>query len=228
MNDSVLKVLIGGYKHKVDNYVSALKYVDIISIVAFEDAISTNNTFLETIDISMYDGLLLPGGGDIDPDFFHEENRGSKQIDLVLDMMQFKLLELFIMAGKPVLGICKGLQIINVFFGGTIIQDLPTANLHAWDKEDKVHFSIAVPHTFICDLYGETLKINSAHHQGAGHLGDHLLLSQLSCDNVVEAIYHEFLPIIAVQWHPERMCFDNERNDTVNGEDVFQYFKNML
>lgn len=222
------KVLIVGYRAQTLNYVSALEHMGIIPIVAFEDTIPTNETFLHSNYVFEYDGLLLPGGGDIYPGFFHEKNMGSRNIDFSLDIMQFKFLELFVRSHKPVLGICKGLQMINVFFGGNVIQDLPTAQTHAWDKEDKIHSSTAIPNTFISSLYGNTLITNSAHHQGIGRLGNDILLSQLSKDSVVEAIYHEFLPIIAVQWHPERMCFEKQRSDTVDGEPIFQYFKDML
>lgn len=228
MNHSLPRVLVGGYKAQTDNYVSALKHIGIVPIVAFEDFLSTNESFFKFFNILEYDGLLLPGGGDIDPEFFHEINKGSRNIDSALDRMQFKLLELFIHANKPVLGICKGLQIINVYFGGTIIQDLPTAPTHAWDKEDKIHPSTAITNTFVSNLYGNTLVINSAHHQGIGTLGNQILLSQIAPDHVVEAIYHATLPIIAVQWHPERMCFDKQRFDTVNGEAIFHFYKKML
>jgi putative glutamine amidotransferase len=228
MIQSLPTVLVGGYQSQTVNYSSAVSQIGIIPIVAFEDSISTNELFLETIDIADYDGLLLPGGGDINPLFFMEENNGSRNIDTVLDLFQLRLLEKFVYAKKPVLGICKGLQMINIFFGGNVIQDLSTSKIHAWDKEDKVHSSIAIPGTFIYQLYGNTLITNSAHHQGAGRLGKDLLLSQLSDDCVVEAIYHAYLPIIAVQWHPERMSFDKRRPDTVDGEAIFQYFKSML
>jgi putative glutamine amidotransferase len=202
--------------------------MEIIPIVAFDTKPIANEIFFHSFTIQEYDGLLLPGGGDIDPQLFHEENKGSRNIDSILDQMQFKLLELFIHANKPVLGICKGLQIINVYFGGTIIQDLPTASTHAWDKEDKIHASSTISDTFISKLYGDTLITNSAHHQGIGSLGKQIFLSQFATDYVVEAIYHATLPIIAVQWHPERMCFEHQRLDTVNGEAIFRYFKKLL
>jgi putative glutamine amidotransferase len=164
----------------------------------------------------------------MDSHFFRQENNGSKNIDLSLDILQFKLLSLFVNARKPIIGICKGLQIINVYFGGDIIQDLPTSNIHTWDKDDKIHSSTTIDNSFVSSLYGKTLITNSAHHQGIGRLGTNILISQLSSDHVVEAIYHEFFPIIAVQWHPERMCFENKRNDTVDGEAIFRYYKNMF
>jgi putative glutamine amidotransferase len=222
------KVLIGGYQTKVDNYESALKQLNIIPIVAFCESMASNYHFLASIDMADYDGLLLPGGGDIDPHFFHKKNNGSRGIDFSLDMLQFELLDLFVHAKKPVLGICKGLQIINVFFGGNVIQDLPTSKLHAWDGEDKVHPTTSVPGTFISCLYGKTLMVNSAHHQGIGALGKNLFTAQASCDSVVEAFYHESLPILAVQWHPERMSFHKKRNDTVDGKAIFEYFKDLL
>ena len=72
-----------------------------------------------------YDGLVLPGGGDIAPVLFGAQDEGSRDIDQQLDCLQLRTLKTFLEAEKPVLGICKGLQIINVHFGGTILQDLP-------------------------------------------------------------------------------------------------------
>jgi putative glutamine amidotransferase len=228
MKFSSPRVLIVGYHELTHNYVSALKHTGIVPIVAFDDIVPTKEPFSEDSIRNDFDGLLLPGGGDINPIFFHESNTGSRNIDSPLDKMQFHYLEQFIRFGKPVLGICKGMQIINVYFGGSIIQDLPTASTHAWDKEDKIHSTTAFPNTFISNLYGNTLITNSAHHQGIVRLGTGLCLSQVSDDLVVEAIYHESLPIIGVQWHPERMSYDKQRNDTVDGAPIFHYYKELL
>lgn len=226
------RILIAGYTTKTANYVSALSHMNMIPITAFSEPLSNEDTSfaLHTIvnEFYKYDGLLLPGGGDIDPIFFNEVNQGSKNIDSALDVIQFELLDLFVKANKPVLGICKGLQIINVYFGGNVIQDLATATTHAWDEADKTHSTYSIPNTFIFRLYGQSMTVNSAHHQGIGHIGRHLSISQLAYDNVVEAIYHDTLPIIAVQWHPERMSFNQRRVDTADGQNIFEYYKELL
>ena len=129
-------------------------------------------------------------------------------MDESLDRIQLYLLESFVRAGKPVLGICKGLQILNVYFGGTLIQDLPPRSLsiHAYQNGDRIHTTKAARGTFPEKLYGSTPITNSAHHQGLGKLGKGLqVASRCPLDECVEGICHESLPILGVQWHPERL-----------------------
>ena len=83
-----------------------------------------------------YDGLILCGGGDIDPKYYGQGMNGTGKIDAERDAAEFPLLKAFLDAGKPVLGICRGLQLINVYFGGTLIQDIPEKELHT--KKDNV------------------------------------------------------------------------------------------
>lgn len=172
-----------------------------------------------------FDGLLLPGGGDIDPEYFHETNQSSRNIDKVLDAAQFTMLRQFISARKPILGICKGMQLINVEFGGTIIQNLPTASVHQYTNQDQIHKTITVRDSFLYQLYGEEFTVNSAHHQGCKVIGEPLEVIQYSSeDSVVEGIRHKKLPIMGVQWHPERMCGRHRRLDTVDGSRIFSFF----
>lgn len=153
-------------------------------------------------------GLVLPGGGDITPAFFGQRNRGSRTIDTQLDIIQFQALEFFVKNKKPILGICKGLQIINVYFGGTICQHLRSARHHQWNGSDQFHYVYHLGFDrsdFFYQLYGSSAYVNSAHHQGIDKLGKELLPLCQANDGVIEAVSHSALPIIAVQWHPERM-----------------------
>lgn len=170
------------------------------------------------------DALLLPGGGDIDPSLFYEVNKGSVNIDAELDKKQLALLHQFVTAGKPILGICKGMQLINVYFGGGIIQHLPTAHLHTWNGEDRVHMTAAVPGSILAQLYGKRFQTNSAHHQAIGRPGEGLKVIQYAEDRVAEAICHESLPILGVQWHPERLCLNHRREGCADGLALFQRF----
>lgn len=178
-------------------------------------------------DAAGYDGLLLPGGWDADPALYGQEIRGSMGIDPALDALQLKALALFTKAEKPVLGICRGIQMIDVFFGGTLIQHLPTSHLHNRDEgspEDKVHLTRAAAGSFLERLYGARFATNSSHHQAADRLGDGLRAVQWSDDGVIEGIEHESLPVWGVQWHPERMSFELSRPDTVDGAKVIEMF----
>ena len=109
----------------------------------------------------------------------------------------------------------------------------PSANIHnkipAIRKNgDKIHPTKAAGGTFPERLYGSSPITNSAHHQGIGAVGDGLLVAQYSHDFVIEAIYHERLPILGVQWHPERMCFEYADIRMENGADLLRYFLSLL
>ncbi len=175
-------------------------------------------------------GLLLPGGGDMDPVYYGEKRNGSMEPEVFLDEGQWELLKAFVQAKKPVLGICRGLQMINVFFGGSLYQDLAERDAHVQkDRKDQVHPVKAVPQRggIFSELYGEEFMVNSAHHQGVKEAGEGLRLCLLSRDGVVEALVHESLPIWGVQFHPERMGFSHKNPQTVDGARIFGAFMKL-
>lgn len=214
-----MRVLIAGTAEGTPNYQEALKALGIPFDVKLTD-----------IDAGRYDRLILPGGGDIDPAFFGEENRGSTRIDRELDEQQFAVFRRFFDDGRPVLGICRGCQIINVALGGTMIQDLPSALRHKGlpDGGDNHHRASAVPGSVLAGLYGTEFPVNSSHHQGCGRLGKGLKCTMLSDDGVAEAIEHETKPVLGVQWHPERTGFSFLSPAAVDGEKLFRYFLEKL
>ena len=181
------------------------------------------------VDAEGFDGLLLPGGGDIAPSRYGQADAGCLYVDPALDDMQFAALGAFVKAGRPVLGICRGHQLVNVYFGGTLIQHLPESPAHSrdtGDAGDKVHPTRAKEKSFLYDLYGPRFATNSAHHQAVDRPGEGLQAVQWSEDGVVEGIAHRTLPVWGVQWHPERMCFAHARADTVDGAKVIEMFLN--
>lgn len=147
-------------------------------------------------------GLLLPGGGDLEPWRYGQPNTASRELEPERDAAELLLLERFTAAGKPVLGICRGLQTINVFFGGTLIQDLPGHS--AVDGADRRH-GVRTADSFLRRICGEEAVVNSAHHQAVDRLGQGLEAVQWAPDGVVEAAEHRTLPVWGVQWHPERL-----------------------
>ena len=209
---------IVGYEKNVSNYASALKAVGVRPVAT-----------LSPEDAGACGGLLLPGGGDMDPARFGEENAGSRDIDRFLDGVQLAVLAAFVRAGKPVLGICRGHQVVNVYFGGGLVQDLPTADAHmAHGHADSVHRVKNTPGSLLYRLYGPDMTVNSAHHQGLGAMGRGLRATALAPDGVVEGAEHVSLPILTVQFHPERMAFAHAGPDTADGRAIFEWFGRMI
>jgi len=185
---------------------------------------------LDVQDASGCDGLLLCGGGDIEPWRYGQEDRGSRNFEPVRDEQEFLLVRDFMGAGLPVLGICRGLQVLNVALGGTLVQDLPTASTHAWEEStgDKQHMVESVPGSFLEKLYGRGFSTNSAHHQGADKIAPVLQPAARAGDGVIEALACPEKKIYAVQWHPERMMLARAREDTVDGTSIFAFFAGLL
>lgn len=177
-------------------------------------------------DLSPFDGLLMPGGVDIAPARYGQPDLHSEGVCEELDALQFAVLEAFVRAGRPILGICRGHQLVNVYFGGTLFQHLARADLHTQNRgADNVHDTVAEANNPLFDLYGERFPVNSSHHQGVDRMGKGLRAIQWSADGVLEGMIHESLPILCVQWHPERMCQDHRRQDTVDGDLLFRWFR---
>lgn len=209
-----MRIAIVGKKTETKNYVEYVKGLDLEPCVTLNPG-----------EITVCDALLLPGGGDITPAFFGEKNRGSKNIDTELDILQLQALNLAVKKRLPVLGICKGLQIINVGLGGTIIQDMPTADLHKYTDGDQYHATVIAKDSWLYGLYGAGCTVNSAHHQSIGRLGNGLKAVQFCPDDgCIEAIAHSTLPILGVQWHPERI---DEEKAMLSGQKVLSCFVSL-
>jgi len=153
-------------------------------------------------DMDSCDGLLLPGGGDVHPRRYGQPICGAADIDEDRDELELHAFDAFMRAGRPILGICRGSQLINVALGGTLQQHIPRHSRIG--ETDRLHPSRTIDETLRA-LYGERFIINSAHHQAMDRLGDGLRAVQWAEDGTVEAIRHETLPILGVQWHPERL-----------------------
>ena len=175
-----------------------------------------------------YDALILCGGNDISPSYYNEEMCGSREIDNMRDTAEFELADKFIKAGKPVMGICRGHQLLNVYFGGSLYQDIENVRTHRSGTETVAcHIISAVDNSILHSLYGKEFMVNSIHHQAVKKLGDGLVVTAVAEDGTVEAFEHTKLPVLGVQWHPERMCFENKNENTVDGAKIIEYFVKM-
>ena len=171
-------------------------------------------------------GLILCGGGDVLPSLYGQENTASSLLDLRRDESEQKLIHTYAQAGKPILGICRGMQILNVAFGGTLIQDLPQEQrpFHGGAKPDRVHPIRALEDSVLHRLYGEVFPVNSYHHQAVDILAPGFRAIAWSEGGVVEAMVHDSLPILALQFHPERMAYGNFRPDAVDAAPLLEHF----
>ena len=169
-------------------------------------------------DIKDCDGVVLTGGEDVHPGVYNRpdlyEYCYKDDVSEARDEFELKILEYTEANAVPVLGICRGLQIANVFFGGTLIPDIPRwgkfNHSKLPDDTDRYHSILVDPASWLHKITGnEAGLVNSNHHQSADAIGKGLIVSALSPDGIVEALERKnpdggsFLCL--VQWHPERM-----------------------
>lgn len=164
-------------------------------------------------------GLLFPGGDDMDPKYFHEAPHPSLLLtDPEITKFHMDVCHLAISKNMPILGICAGHQLINVACGGSIYQDIPSQyensikhkkNLN--EKEDAIHYIKIEKNTRLYNIFQTNkIKVNSTHHQALKNIAEGFIVTARSDDGIVEAIEstnHTF--VISVQWHPEDLYKEN-------------------
>lgn len=180
------------------------------------------------------DGLLLQGGNDIAPQTYGETPISPKWPgDRVRDGYELDLLDRFVSAGKPVLGICRGHQLINVAFGGTLYQDIPTqlpeAEVHVDDAyyDRQFHDVRFEPGSALAALYEgrDGGAINSIHHQAVKDLGRDLVVEARAPDGLVEAIrWNGPSYVFGMQWHPEFMALEQVHARQLDGHPILNDF----
>lgn len=157
--------------------------------------------------IEKLDGLLLTGGNDIDPKLYGATVESHTHVpEPRRDEYELSLLTHAAARAMPALGICRGLQLLNVHAGGTLHQHVPE---HAYTDEPgsvEQHVVSIEPGSVLAGLYGETHPVNSLHHQSLDRLGSTLRVTASTVDGGIEGVEHTELPIVAVQWHPEMMA----------------------
>ena len=232
------RVAIPEINQNVSNYTAAVYAAGmqpvVISVQDHQVAAHYQQEYMDysQFHASRFEGLLLPGGVDINPARYGQKNVHCVHVCDEMDELQFSILDDFVKEKKPVFGVCRGFQILNVYFGGTMIQHIPSFQRHgkkSVSDPDKVHGCCAQADSWIGRLYGSRFSINSAHHQGVDRLGTGLDEDAwCSEDHIVEAVHHRTLPIYGVQWHPERTCLAFRREDTVDGLEILKFFCGIL
>ena len=193
-----------------DTYIQAIKSVGGLPIVL--PMVKSKSSIQDYI--SLCDGFLFCGGGDITPLLFGQEPCfGIGTTDISLDLFQIRLMKSAIESQKPILAICRGMQILNVACGGTIIQDLEQTDFEiinhmqtSISRKDISHKVFFESNTKLQHLLGDFAYTNSFHHQAIDRLGTGLIVSGTTGDEIVEAIEMPSHPfVLGVQWHPESM-----------------------
>jgi putative glutamine amidotransferase len=176
--------------------------------VPVEAAVASAEAYLADLD-----GLLLSGGDDVDPARYGQDRLPACEgVDDQRDAFEIALARGARRTGLPVLAICRGIQVANVAFGGTLVQDLPTQVgtkvLHRGTNDEPApHHDVSIePGTRLRDIAGAaTLAVNTFHHQAPDRLGEGLRATARSADGVVEGLEDPGHPFfVGVQWHPER------------------------
>lgn len=159
---------------------------------------------------SVVDGLLLTGGWDINPALYSQPRHATvKTIDDVRDSTELAAIEVAMRRRIPIFAICRGIQILNVALGGSLVQDIPTWSQSLAEPDRLGHsgtqHDIAIaPGSMLGGLWGDRVAVNSRHHQAIDKLADGLAVTARSADGIVEAVEStEGYPLLAVQCHPE-------------------------
>lgn len=155
--------------------------------------------------ISIVDGLLISGGADIEPGRYGAEREALTNTEPTRDDFEFGLIAAAEAAALPLLGICRGFQVVNVHAGGTLHQHVQT---HArWNDDPTAHADVVsvTPGTVAHELYGDSVPVNSLHHQTVDAVGAGLVVAGTAADGTVELLEGIDTPVLALQWHPEMM-----------------------
>lgn len=164
------------------------------------------------------DGLLLPGGADINPKLYGQERcEACGKPNELRDAAEMKMLEVFLPTNKPILCICRGMQLLNVYFGGTLHQDLKKLQVCKHrdfrSRRKGKHPVKLLSRMKLGKILGEEIvTVNSMHHQAVNQVGLGLNVSAVSGDGFVEGLELYLHPFcIGVQWHPEHMAQDDPK-----------------
>lgn len=194
-------------------YIDALVEVGVLPLIVAAGPGMDCDPILDLI--GGCDGLLLTGGGDVDPSSFGQApGQGEKDTDPDRDGIEVAAVHAMMAVGRPVLGICRGVQLLAVALGGTLVPDLPAAGLTGHHDEERqgepVHAVSADPGSAAERVLSGAGTVNSIHHQAVATTGPTLTATAWSPDGVIEAV--EAPGALGVQWHPERLVPTDARH----------------
>jgi len=201
--------------------------------IPFIIPVTDNPDVLQDI-LANLDGLLITGGDDIDPAFYNEKPIGTQNdIDMQNDNFNLAIIRMAYDINMPILGICRGEQVINVAFGGSLYQDIPI-QVSSKIKHNKIDddtksihsVSIAKDSRLYKIIGTDNLTVNSSHHQSIKQVAGNLKVVALAADNVIESVESiDNNNIVAVQWHPECMSDTGKTrifNDFINRATIYK------
>lgn len=205
------------------NYAEAVKMAGAVPFIAPYTDIDAVSEL-----VAMADAIILTGGHDVNPLVYGEElQKGIQGISNERDAFDLKLIEETIKANKPMLGICRGMQLINAYLGGTLYQDIYKANVAKLEHVSFDTLSVGAHHITIKEqsfLHRATglkkMLVNTEHHQAVKDIAEGFKVTAKSSDGIIEAMEDTHRKIYLVQFHPEAMAVNN------NGEaiNIFKEF----
>ena len=164
--------------------------------------------------VELLDGILAPGGHDIDPQIYGEEKlEACGAFTRYEDEYDIELVKEAVRQQKPVLAICRGMQLVNAMYGGTLYQDIPTQysdeiiHTRLYPTEENFHRVTIEKESYLAKILGvtENVTVNTSHHQAVKDVAEGFKVTAKASDGTIEAIENEDASILCVQWHPERM-----------------------
>lgn len=206
-------------ENKVNKISVSCDYIDAIEKTSGIPIIIPITSYLNDLDIyiDICDGFLFTGGIDISPlNYQNSPHKNLGQFNSKLDLFQISFMKKVIASKKPFLAICRGIQVLNIACRGTLYQDLeeiPHWTIQHYqqaERYDPIHAIQINADSILYNLLGNTIYVNSFHHQCINKLGENLKISATSPDSIIEAIELDNYSFgVGVQWHPEMLLINN-------------------
>lgn len=198
----------------VTKYFVNTSYIEAMKSIGFNTLMITGQYTNIEAALELCDGFLVTGGIDVHPRWFNEEMNGTGDTNEELDAIDKQVIDYAVKHKKPMLGICRGHQVINVFMGGNLIQDIGQHHRNTRHTVNMIENELIE--------FDPVIETNSYHHQVCKDLAPGLIEIGKSYDGYNEAYVSKEYPIIAVQWHPEKTL--DERPSQI----IFNYFKDLV